>query len=121
MNQTKKNSTVRATRPCLQMGAAILAFGLVSALSQNMPTNHVVVAPLTNSVSLATVAKLTPAPAVGAARDLHLATPTPPTGSVAGTSTVQHPLPPPVTPITVARPVEKVNLEHDAGRTNSQR
>jgi hypothetical protein len=121
MNQTKKNSTMRVTGPFLQMGTAILACGLVSAMSQNIPTNHVVITPLTNSVSLATVAKLTPAPAVGAARDLHLATPTPPTGSVAGASTVQHPLPPPVTPITVALPVEKLDAEHAAGRTNSQR
>jgi hypothetical protein len=121
MKQSKINSTIPVTRPCLLTGTAILALGLASALSQNIPTNYVVVAPLTNSVSLVTVAKLTPAPAGGATRELHLATPTPPTGSAAGTSTVQHPSPPAVTPITVARPTERIDLEHAAARTNSQR
>jgi hypothetical protein len=120
MNHTKKTPTMSATKRRLLMGTAIIVLGLEWALSQTVPTNHVVM-PLTNSVNLATVAKLTPTPAAGATRDLHLATPTTPMGNAADTVKLQHPLPPAVTPITVARPVEKLDLEHAAGQTNSQR
>lgn len=108
MKQSKKTPTMSATVRRWLMGIVTLALGLECALSQNVPSTNHVVAPLTNSVSLATVAKLTPTPAVGSVRNLHLATSIP-TGSGAVTLTAQHPAPSPVTPIAVARPADKLN------------
>ena len=104
MKATSLIKFMPTTKRFLFKGAVVLVLGIKSASGENAPTNHVAV-PLTNSVTLAEVAKLTPTPTAAPAPNLTWVKQRP--GKVAGTSSLQHPAVPAVTPIIVAPPPKK--------------